>query len=152
MLKLSFKEKWVGLVLKCHPVVELTEIVHGPVAVVVPPVAIVRRHGHAVFPPPAVGLTRQEVFTPLEVRHPRAVVEKVHALRAQVVDAQPDGPVPRVKERLDVVGERLLLPAVAGHRHTAAALQALPGCSGVVFEGVVGKVAFVSYPAALLAT
>lgn len=28
-------------VLKCHPVIKLAEIVHGPVAVVVPPVAIV---------------------------------------------------------------------------------------------------------------
>lgn len=143
---------WKELILKCHPVIKLAEIVHGPIAVMVPPVAIVWRHRHTVLPPPSVRLARQEVFAPLEVWDLCPIIEKVQAFRSQVVDAQPDGPVPRVEEWLDVVGEGLLLLAVAGHRHAAATFQALPGRSGVVLIAVVHKVTFVSDPASLLAT
>lgn len=92
------------------------------------------------------------MFAPLEVGDPGPVFEQIHAVGSQVVDAKPDRPVPRVEERLDVVGEGLLLLAVAGHRHAAAALQALPGSSSIVLITVVHKITFVSYPSSLLAT
>lgn len=147
---ISELRRWKSEILKCHPVVKLAHIVHGPAAVVVPPVAVVRRHGHTVFPPASVGLAGQEVLAPLEVRDSSAVVEQVHALGAQVVDAEPHGPVPRVEEGLDVVGQGLLLFAVAGHRHPPAALQTLPGRSGVILIAVVDQVTFVSHPATFL--
>lgn len=140
------------MILKCHPVVKLAQVVHCSIAVMVPPVAVVRRHRHAVFPPSPVRLTGQEVFAPLKVGNPRLVVEDVIALGSQVVDAEPHGPVPRVEKGLDVVREGLLLPAVPGHCQAAAAFQTLPGCAGVVLKVVVDEVALVSYPATLLAT
>lgn len=140
------------LVLKSHPVVKLAEIVHGPIAVVVPPVAIVRWHRHTVLPPPSIRLAWQEVLAPLEVGDLRPVVEEVQALRPQVVDAQPHRPVPRVEEGLDVVSQGLLLLAVAGHRHAASSFQALSGCSSVVLIAVIHQITFVSHPAPLLAS
>ncbi len=145
------KPSWIKFILKRHPVVKLAQIVHGPIAVVVPPITVVWRHRHTVLSPPSVRLAGQEVFAPLEVRDPCPVIEQVHALRSEVVDAQPDGPVPRVEEWLDVVGEGLLLLPVTGHRQAAAAFQALPGRSSVILITVVHKVTFVSYPASLLA-
>lgn len=118
----------------------------------VPPVAVIRRHRHAVFPSSSVRLTGQEVFAPLKVRNLRLVIINVAALRSQVVNAKPHGPVPRMEEGLDVVRECLLLPAVTGHCQAAAAFQALPGCTGIVLVVVVDEVALVSYPATFLAT
>ena len=118
----------------------------------VPPVAVVRRHRHAVLPPPAVRLARQEVFAPLEVGDARAVVKQVHALGEKVVDAQPHGPVPGLVEGLDVVCHRLLLPAVAGHGQAATALQALAGRPRVVLKVSVDQVTLVAHPAPFLAS
>lgn len=150
---MSWREAvWKRFLLKSHPVIKFAHIVHGSIAVVVPPVAIIWRHRHAVLSPPSIWLAGQEVLTPLEVRDPSSIVKEVQALRAEVVDSQPDRPVSRVEEVLYVVSQGLLLLSITGHCHASSTFYALPGCSGIIFQAVVHQVTLVSNPLSLLAT
>ncbi|KAG5846627.1 hypothetical protein ANANG_G00116980 [Anguilla anguilla] len=111
--------------------VKLTEVVHAPVTVVVPPVSVIRGHGHTVLPLASVRLAGQVVLAPLEVGDARAVLEQVEPFRALVVDPQPHRPVPRVEEGFGVVGQGLLLLPVPRHGHPAAPLLAQLRCPGI---------------------
>lgn len=79
---------------------ELADVVETPLAVVVPPGAVVRGLRHAIFERPAVGLVRAERVrggagsraglragraVPGEERHALAILEEVQSLGAPVV-------------------------------------------------------------------
>lgn len=107
---------------------ELADVVEAPLAVVVPPGAVVRGLRHAVLQRAAVGLVRAErvrrgaglgaelgagCAMPGEEGHALAVFEEVEALGAPIVYAQPHRPVVGSERRAQVAGERLHLLAIS---------------------------------------
>lgn len=106
---------------------ELADVVEAPLAVVVPPGAVVRGLRHAVLQRAAVGLIGAERvwrgaglgaglrpgrLVPGEEGHALAVLEEVEALGAPVVHAQPHRPVVGSQRRTQVASERFHLLAV----------------------------------------
>lgn len=107
---------------------ELADVVEAPIAVVVPPGAIVRGLSHAVLEHAAIGLVGAERVrrgagpgaglraggaVPGEEGYALAVLEEVEALGAPVVHTQPHRPVVGGERRAQVAGERLHLPTVS---------------------------------------
>lgn len=137
-----FEEKGSGI--------KLTEVIHVPVTIVVPPVPIIWRHGHAVLPLASVWLAGEEVLAPLEVGDSCVVLKQVESLRAQVINAQPHRPVPRLEESLDVLCQGFLLLPVLRHGHPAAPLHALLSCTWVRLICAVDQIALIPHPPALL--
>lgn len=102
---------------------ELADVVEAPLAVVVPPGAVVRSLRHAVLECAAVGLVGAERVrrgaglgvgrtVPSEEGHALAVLEEVQALGAPVVHAYPHWPVVGSQRPAQVAGERFHLLAV----------------------------------------
>lgn len=118
---------------------ELADIVQAPLALVVPPGAVVRCLGHAVLQRAAVGLIGAEWVrrgagpcpglgaghtVPGKEGHTLAVLEEVEALGAPIVHTQPHRPVVGGERRAKVAGEHFHLLAVRGLRQAPASCRA----------------------------
>lgn len=120
----------------------LADVIHTPLAVIVPPLPIIRTEGDAVLTSTTVGLSHQVVAVPVEDRDPLPALKEPQAFRPPVMDAHPGRPVIGLEHVVQVATQDGQLSGIRRHGQVSSPEHAQFLCTVVDLEVLEDKEAF----------